>query len=116
MQAFVAPANFDPTAQEVNIVTKYAAYLAINANARYIFSVSASVSSVALSGGTSYRYGETVSGTEIQYDTTASSITWTSGSVKRWVIVNNSATTLSCTLPTGSVWGYLGNCAFTSIS
>ena len=117
-EAFVAPADFNPDAQELNIVNKYAAYLAVNANARYIFSVAAAVSTTTLPTGTgiSCRIGETISATETQYDSTASSVTWTAGSTKRWVVVNNTATSLSCTLPTGSVWGYLGNYTFSSIS
>lgn len=118
MQAFVAPASFDPDAQELNIVKKYATYLAQNANARYIFSVLASATTVTIPSGTgiSVRYGETISGTETQADTTVTSITWTAGSTKRWVIVNNTAVPSSVTFPTNAVWGYIGNFTCSTIT
>ena len=120
MQAFIAPADFNPDAQELNIVNKYAAYLAVNANARYIFSVAAAVSTTTLPTGTgiSCRIGETISATETQYDSTASSVTWTAGSIKRWVIVNSTSASMAVVLPNheGAVWCYLGNFIITSIS
>ena len=105
MEAFVAPANFDPDAQELNIVKAFAAYP--NADKKYIFSVGTSTSTVLPAvTGRSYAYSQNggaytniVSGT----------ITWTVGSTKRNVVViYYESGGIVNDIPIGAIWGYFG--------
>lgn len=110
MEAFVAPANFDPDAQELNIVKAFAAYPDVNK--KYIFSVGTSATTVLPAvTGRSYAYSENGGG----YTTVASgTITWTIGSTKRNVIVIDQTDSVSITPiqlnnSTGAVWVYIGD-------
>lgn len=105
MQAFVAPAGFDPDAQELNIVKAYAAFSDVNK--KYIFSVGTSTTTVLPAvTGRSYAYAENLG----SYTTIASgTVTWTSGSTKRHVIGIDTASTVGSTIPSGVVWLYCGD-------
>jgi hypothetical protein len=102
MEAFVAPADFNPDAQELNIVQAFAAYPDVNK--KYIFSVGTSAITVLpAETGRSYAYAEN-GGT---YTTIASgTVTWTVGSTKRNVVVIDSASTVIGTNLETAVWLY----------
>ena len=105
MEAFVAPANFDPDAQELNIVKAFAAYP--DANKKYIFSVGTSTTTVlpAVTGRT-YAYAENGGA----YTTIPSgTVTWTVGSTKRNVVVIDSASSIIASIPVGGVWLYVSD-------
>ena len=108
MEAFVAPADFNPDAQELNIVTAFAAYADVNK--KYIYSVSPAVASTTLDAltGRSYAYAENSSG----YTVVASgTINWTSGSTKRNVIVIDTNSSIDAKIAVGGVWCYCSyNC------
>jgi len=107
MEAFVAPADFDPDAQELNIVKAFAAYS--DANKKYIFSVGTSATTVLQAiTGRSYAYAENGG----SYTTIASgTVTWTSNSTKRNVIVIDYAISIVANIPNSSVWAYISsNC------
>ena len=108
-EAFVAPANFDRTAQEVDIYAKFGTLLANDATASWIFSCTPAIQ-VVLPAVTNvqYIYGETISGTETVSSKIASGTVFTSGSTKRWVSAYyTGASSIAVTLPAGSVWGYI---------
>jgi hypothetical protein len=102
MEAFVAPANFDPDAQELNIVKAFAAYPDINK--KYIFSVDTSTTTVLPAvTGRSYAYSESGGA----YTTIASgTVTWTVGSTKRNVVTIDVNTTVTALISDGAVWLY----------
>lgn len=105
MEAFVAPANFDPDAQELNIVKAFAAYN--DSNKKYIFSVGTSATTVLPAAtGRSYAYSENGGA----YTTIVSgTVTWTGGSTKRHVVVMDTAALLTASIPVGGVWGFVGD-------
>lgn len=102
MEAFVAPADFDPDAQELNIVKAFAAYP--NANKKYIFSVGTSATTILPTvTGRSYAYAENGG----VYTTIASgTVTWTVGSTKRNVVVIDLLSNISAIIPHGGIWAY----------
>lgn len=104
MEAFVAPANFDPDAQELNIVKAFAAYPDVNK--KYIFSVGTSTSTeLPAVTGRSYAYSQNGGA----YTTIVSgTVTWTVGSTKRNVVVIDSTTSVVAEVPNGGVWVYVG--------
>ena len=105
MQAFVAPAGFNPDAQEVNIVKAYSAYS--DTNKVYIFSVGATATTVlpVQSAGGSYAYSENAG----PYTSTLNgTITWAVGSTKRHVIMIHPSKTSQIIIPMGAVWAYFG--------
>ena len=107
MEAFVAPANFDPDAQELNIVKAFAAYPDVNK--KYIFSVGTSATTVLPAvTGRSYAYAENGGA----YTTIVSgTITWEAGSTKRNVVVIDPSNSVISTILDGSVWLYCSsNC------
>ncbi|MCK9430617.1 MAG: leucine-rich repeat domain-containing protein [Candidatus Omnitrophica bacterium] len=117
---FVAPSGFNRTAQDVDIYDVFCKYYATNNTARFIYSFTSSIATLALGAysGISYRWGETISGTDYVYDV-ASGTAFTAGSTKRYVIVNNTASSFALTYSTfkiGAIWGYFGNCTLTSFS
>ena len=93
INAFIAPANFDPASQPINIVSVFGDYN--NVNKAYIFSFTSAIATLTLpaSSGITYRLGETISGVDYVYDV-ASGTAFTAGSTKRYVIVNSTATSL----------------------
>ena len=108
MEAFIAPANFDANAQPLNIVTVFGDYA--NANKAYIYSFTSAIATLTLpaSAGITYRWGETISGIDYVYDVT-SGTAFTSGSTKRYVIVNSTAASLVANITVsaglnGAVW------------
>ena len=110
MEAFIAPSNFDADAQPLNIVKVFGEYN--NVNKAYIYSFTSAISTLTLSAssGISYRWGETISGVDYVYDV-ASGTAFTSGSTKRYVIVNSTATSLYANISSaagfnGAVWLY----------
>ena len=109
MEAFVAPADFDPDAQELNIVKAFAAYP--NANKKYIFSVGTSTSTVLPAvTGRSYAYSENGGA----YTTIPSgTVTWTVGSTKRNVVVIDIAATIIADIPSSAIWAYMSQFVYT---
>lgn len=103
MEAFIAPADFDQNAQELNIVQAFAAYTDVNK--KYIFSVGTSTITVLPAvTGRIYAYAENGGA----YTTIASgAVTWMVGSTKRHVIVIDSTSTINAVVPIGGVWAYL---------
>lgn len=103
MEAFIAPADFDPNAQELNIVQAFAAYS--NVNKKYVFSVSPSVNSTLLPAVStrSYACSENGSGYTIL---TFGTINWTVGSTKRHIVVIDSVTNINAAISVGGVWAY----------
>ena len=108
--AFIAPANFDANAQPLNIITVFGDYA--NANKAYIFSFTSAIATLILpsTAGITYRWGETISGVDYVYDV-VSGTAFTSGSTKRYVIVNSTATSLLANISSsnginGAVWIY----------
>lgn len=110
----VAPVDFDPTAQPLNIYSVFKTYNSSEATARYIFSFTSSINTLtlpnyAIFGITGYRWGETISGVDYVHDV-VSGTAFTAGSTKRYVIVKTtSATNYASFFPLGSVWIYIGN-------
>ena len=108
MEAFIAPANFDPASQPLNIVTVFGDYN--NVNKAYIFSFTSAIATLTLpaSSGITYRWGETILGVDYAYDV-VSGTAFTAGSTKRYVIVNSTATSLMANISVsagfnGAVW------------
>lgn len=116
MMAIVAPTDFSPSSQEVNIISLFDAY--INPDKRFIYHIVQAVASTGLYNGTSYVCSETIDGNEVITNMTSGTVSWTSGSTKRYVIVNNSATSIDVIIPSteGAIWGYLGDFIITSLS
>lgn len=86
LQPFVAPDNFDPTSQPVNIYEKFKELHQIDNTAAFIWYY-ASINSLVLSTTTdiTWRYGETINGTETISSKISSGTIFTSGSTKRWI-------------------------------
>ena len=105
MEAFIAPENFNPESQPLNIVTVIDNY--DNDNKAYIFSFTSAMTNLFLSAspGITYRWGETISGVDYVYDV-VSGTAFTAGSTKRYVIVNSTSSSLPATVPNGGVWLY----------
>ena len=105
MEAFVAPENFNPESQPLNIVTVIDNY--DNVNKAYIFSFTSTIPTLFLfaSSGITYRWGETIDGNDYVYDI-ESGTAFTEGSTKRYVIVNSTFSSLPATVPNGGVWLY----------
>jgi hypothetical protein len=119
-ETYCAPDSFDRTAQAVDIYEVFKAYFATNANAKWIYSVDNATSATTVTGGTSYRWAQTVGGVETITDIESGTITWTVGSTKRWVIVNHTTTAaMICTAGgtgttnAGIIWLYLGHLVYT---
>ena len=95
-EPYVAPTGFDRKAQPVDIYDVFERYYKNHRTARYIFSVKDTASKTILNQGTTYRYGYTSGGTDyiVDHYTSTLTITWVSGSTKRWVIVNNTSTAM----------------------
>ena len=105
VEAFIAPVNFDPASQPLNIVSVFGDYA--NANKAYIYSFTSAIATLTLSAttGVTYRWGETISGVDYVNDV-VSGTAFTAGSTKRYVIVNSTATSVACSASVGSVWLY----------
>ena len=105
MEAFIAPENFNPESQPLNIVTVIDNY--DNDNKAYIFSFTSVMTNLLLyaSPGITYRWGETINGNDYVYDI-ESGTAFTEGSTKRYVIVNSTSASLPATVPNGGVWLY----------
>jgi len=110
MEAFIAPANFDPASQPLNIVSVFGEYN--NANKAYIYSFTSAIATLTLpaSAGITYRWGETISGVDYVNDV-VSGTAFTAGSTKRYVIVNSTATSLYANISSvdgfnGAIWIY----------
>ncbi len=115
--AFIAPVDFDPIilGLGIDIIPIFNAYS--NPDKRIIYLVSNVVASTPLDLGTSYRYSETIGGIETITDVEGGTVNWTTGSVKRYIIINNSATSMTVSIPSekGVVWCYCGDFIITSI-
>lgn len=111
MEAFVAPANFDPDAQEVNIVAIFNEKYALNSEA--IFSIGSGVSVTSIYYLNKYLMCQTVNGENQITDLPIGSSTfeWTNGSTKRYgVLQSPSYYTFT---PDGAIWAYFGSLAKT---
>ena len=86
LQPFVAPDDFDPAAQPVNIYEKFKSLHSEDETAAFIWHYSES-SSLNLSSTTGilWRYGETINGSEVISSKVSSGTAFTSGSTQRWV-------------------------------
>lgn len=105
---FIAPIDFDPDAQEINIYNEY--IYNTNDNRKLVFSVGSSYATTVLSAATgrTYYYGQE-SGGVMTYNTIVSgTVTWTTGSIKRHVFVLDTNATIGYTLPASAVWCYCG--------
>jgi len=109
MEAFVAPADFNPDAQELNIVQAFAAYPDVNK--KYIFSVGTPTTTVLPAvAGRSYAYSQNGGA----YTTIASgTVTWTVNSTKRNVIVIDVASTVIADIPSSAIWAYMSQFVYT---
>ena len=113
MQPLIAPENFDPDAQELNIVKKLADYKLIEPTARLIGLVSnLSGADGTLLGnfGTSvgYHWGETIDGVDYTH-TVQSGNAFTSGSTKRFVIVFGTGFQIKTLRINWAVWQHSSN-------
>lgn len=86
LQPFVAPDDFDPAAQPVNIYEKFKSLHSEDETAAFIWYYSES-SSLNLSSTTGilWRYGQTINGSEVISPKVSSGTVFTSGSTQRWV-------------------------------
>ena len=86
LQPFVAPDDFDPDAQPVNIYEKFKSLHSEDETAAFIWHYSES-SSLNLSSTTDilWRYGQTINGSEVISPKVSSGTVFTSGSTQRWV-------------------------------
>lgn len=98
-EAFIAPLDFDPDAQELNIIKVFDKY--DDVNKKYIFSVGNSAETVLPSvSGTSYAYKQN---DDVYTIIESGTVTWDTGSTKRHVVVIDSVRT-SIFAPISSVW------------
>ena len=118
LQPFIAPDDFDPAAQPVNIYEKFNAIKATDSTASHIFSCSPNIQCILPSvPNVSYIYAETINGVEIVSAKIASGTVFTAGSTKRWVCSYYTGTTdISIPKPNGSVWMYVYNKYYSSFS
>ena len=102
---FVAPDDFNPDAQELNIIKAFNDF--DNENKKYVFSVGNYASTTLPSvSGRSYFYKQN----DDAYTLISSGvITWTSGSTKRHVIVVDIGETVIAAAIDGSIWMFIGN-------
>jgi len=116
---FIAPVDFVNSSQPVDIVREYSKFVSgpgtayWNASdARYIFSVSDDVTSTP-AVDTSYWSVvrvEQIDGNSIYTPINWSSIPWTAGSTKRYVIgLKGSSDIVTAFIPNGAIWAYIGN-------
>jgi len=106
---FVAPSNFDPAVQPVNLQTVWSEYN--NINKAWIFSFSDDSNSLTLGGGTgvSYRIGYTRGGSDIILDVASASNPFLTGDTKRYVIVNSTSNNMNILNIRGIVWAMYGS-------
>ena len=109
-EAFVAPEDFDRTAQPVDIYDVFCRYYTNHKDAKYIYSFTSAINTLTLGAvsGVSYRWGETIAGVNYTYDIT-SGTAFTAGSTNRYVIVNNTSTSFNVLFVNGALWIYLGD-------
>ena len=86
LQPFISPDGFDPAAQPVNIYEKFKSLHSEDETAAFIWYYSGQ-SSLNLRSETDilWRYGETISGSEVISSKVSSGTAFTSGSTQRWV-------------------------------
>lgn len=107
---FNDPDDYATYGETVNIYNKYWNYYQTNPNAKYAYTVAAASAPITLSvlTGVSYRWGETISGTDYVYDV-ASGTAFTVGSTNRYVIYNDVSTDpIKARLLLGGSWMYCG--------
>jgi len=111
LQAFIAPSNFDASAQNVNIHQIFSMYDNANKAYGYTFSDVYNTLTLAAASGVSYRYGYTRGGVDYVFDVASAVNPFTAAiDTKRWVIVNSvSAINYQASLNKGSVWGYVSS-------
>lgn len=109
LNPIVAPDGFDPVVQDVNIYKIFSEYLNTDKAFGYSFSDTVNTLTLTAGAGITYYYGYRRSG--IDYTFTVNSVTnpFTAGDTKRFVIVNNTATSVSNRLPGGVIWCVYGS-------
>lgn len=109
MEAFVAPADFNPDAQELNIVKAFAAYP--NANKKYIFSVGNDIATSLFEPFQfrKYAYSENGNPFTLYTGTLPYNLNWTPGSNKRSVIIVDSQPTIATKIREDAVWVYVSD-------
>lgn len=127
-ETYVAPGDFNRKEQSIDIYEVFCRYYLHHRDARWIYSVTDATATTKPHGGTSYRYGYTSSGVSYAADLAdGDTITWVSGSTKRWVIAKHTSTGMmacDCAKHTGNYnagaeWLYCGdkiNAVYTSDS
>ena len=86
LQPFVAPDDFDPAAQPVNIYEKFKSLHSGDETAAFIWYYSGSDPlDLKFKTDILWRYGETISGSEVISSKVSSGTAFTSGSTQRWV-------------------------------
>lgn len=104
----VAPLNFDPSTQNINIFSLYNDYISVDKAYIYSFSDTLNTLSLPVAAGITYRVGYTRSGVDYVLDSSSFTNPFIAGDTKRYVIVNNTANDTFAVLPTGSVWAAFG--------
>jgi len=116
--AILAPLNFNPTelGLQINIIEFFENLE--DANKRFIYLVDNTVSTTLLSNGTSYLCYQTIDDVETITELSSESINWTNGSIKRFVVVRNPATSIVVDIPTrqGAIWCYIGDFNVTTLT
>lgn len=105
-EAFVAPANFDPNSQGLNIITVFNSFS--NSDKKYIVLISNTQNTTALqaSTGRTYYYSEN-GGSYVGI--ASGTITWTAGSTARHIVITDTGTgTINMWFPLTATWGHYG--------
>lgn len=105
MEAFIAPADFDPDAQELNIVKAFAAYPDVNKKFVFSFSNSVNIFTLLFPIGTTYIYHYSENGGAF-IQASGTTISWTAGSNRRIVIVSDITSSIPIMAPIGAKWVY----------
>lgn len=111
--ALVAPANFNPDLEELNLFKAYSDYTDVDKKSAYLVSPLVASTILSLISGRTYAYSENGN----SYITIASgTINWTAGSTKRLIIMTDNSNTIQILIPEGVIWAYMGKCTVSSIS
>ena len=124
-ETYVAPDDFDPDAQPVNIYEVFKDYYKVNHDAKWIYSVTDATTKTKPTSGTSYYYGYELGG--IEYESPLSlgdSVMWIAGATKKWVITNHtSASSIRADVPgyntlqnQGAEWLYCGDLIYSVLT
>jgi hypothetical protein len=104
-EAFIAPANFNPNDQEVNIIGVFNTFKSSIPNAKYIYSVTPLDTVLIVTPvvvGRTYYYSENGDSVKLA----SRNINFLNGSTQRYVIVVDDSQSIQAILPDGSCWLY----------